>query len=234
MLTLLFVLAAISLLDSTSMIPICIIPLAAILGGSRPILGAASFLTGIFLVYAGSGLLLLVGFDGLFDALGPSVSRWWNDPNTPELLLQLVVGGVMLGFAWRLAKVRQSHARPGVPGAVSPGRGFVLGTSLTLVGMPGAFPYFGAIDQILRAEFGRAASSFALLFYNVIFLVPLAALLVVRLVLPARSEAIFQRVASLADRWGRQLIVAVLVSVGAVLVADGIGWFLGYPLLPVA
>jgi hypothetical protein len=29
-------------------------------------------------------------------------------------------------------------------------------------------------------------------------------------------------------------MVAALVIVGAVLVADGVGWLLGYPLLPVA
>ncbi len=154
--TLLPVLAAISLLDSTTIIPICIIPLAAILGGRRPILGAAGFLAGVFLVYAGIGLLLLIGFDALFDALGPSVSRWWNNPNTPELLLQLVVGGVMLGFGWRLAKVRQSRARRDVRGAISPGRGFVLGAGLTLVSMPGAFPYFGAIDQIGGHKVGHS------------------------------------------------------------------------------
>ena len=61
---------------------------------------------------------------------------------------------------------------------------------------------------------------------------PLAALLVVRLALPAHSEAIFRRVASVAARWGRHVVVAVLVFVGAVLVADGIGWFIGYPLFP--
>ncbi len=232
--TLLLVLAAISLLDSMSMVPLCILPLAAVLGGSRPYLAATGFLAGIFLVYAGSGLVLLIGFDALFDALGPSLSRWWNNPNAPELLLQIVAGGVMLAFGWRLAMTRQSHPPSDVPGAIPPGRTLVLGASLTLVGMPGAFPYFGAIEQILRAELGLVATGFALLFYNFVFVAPLAALLVLRLVLPARSEAIFRRVAELADRWGRHLIVGVLMFVGAVLAADGIGWFLGHPLLPVA
>ncbi len=231
--TLLPVLAAISLLDSTSMIPICAVPLAATLGGSRPVLGAAGFLSGVLLVYAGTGLVLLIGFDILFDALGPIVSRWWNRPNTPELLLQLAVGSVMLGFSWRLAMARQSRAQPDAPGALPPGRAFALGVSLTMVGMPGAFPYFGAIDQILRADLGHASNGLALLFYNLIFLTPLATLWLVRLLLPARSELIFRQVAALADRWGRHLIVAVLVALGAVFVADAIAWLLGYPILSV-
>ena len=231
--TLLFVLAAIGLLDSTSMVPICVIPLAVILGGSRPIAGAAGFLAGIFAVYAGAGFLLLVGFDALFDAVGPSLSRWWNQPNTPELILQIIVGGLMLGFAWRLAKSRQSRGRPDLPEAISPASAFVLGGGLTVVGLPGALPYFGAIDQILRADLSIVASVAALVFYNVVFLTPLATLLVVRLLFPAHSGAIFGRVASLAERWGRHLIVLILLGVGLVLVADGVGWFLGHPLLPV-
>ena len=71
--TLLFVLAAISLLDSTSLLPVCILPLSAILSGRQPLLGAASFMSGIFFVYAGSGLFLLVGFHSVFDVLGPSI-----------------------------------------------------------------------------------------------------------------------------------------------------------------
>ena len=130
----------------------------------------------------------------------------------------------------------RDRAAPGptCPPQSPPGRGFLLGASLTAVGMPAAFPYLGAIDQILRAELGPAASGLALLFYNLVFLIPLGALLVVHLVLPASSGAIFRRVASFTDRWGRHLGVGVLVCVGAVLIADGIGWLLGYPLLPVA
>ena len=71
MATLLLIIIPISLLDSMSMVPLCIVPLATILGGSRPALGASSFLAGIFVVYAGGGILLLVVLDALFYALGP-------------------------------------------------------------------------------------------------------------------------------------------------------------------
>ena len=234
MATLLLIIIPISLLDSTSMVPFCIIPLATILGGSRPVIGAASFLAGIFVVYAGGGILFLVGLDALFDVLGPIVSRWWNQPNTLELLLQVVVGGVMLGFGWKLSGAQQRRAGPGTQGTISPGPAFTLGAGLTVAGLPGALPYFGAIDQILRAELGPASAGFALLVYNLVFLMPLAILLIVRLLFPAQSDTIFQHVASFADRWGRQLIMVALMIVGAVLVADGVGWLLGYPLLPVA
>lgn len=35
------------------------------------------------------------------------------------------------------------------------------------------------------------------------------------------------------DRWGPKLIVGLMVALGTVLIIDGIGWFLGHPLIPV-
>lgn len=236
MYSLLGMIAVIGLLDSTSLVPICIIPLAAILGGSRPIIVAASFLSGIFLVYVSSGFLFLAGFEALFSSLGPMIAHWWNHPSLPDLLLQLVLGAIMLAFGWKLARARRpkNQARQEVDMKLSPWNAFVLGASLTVMGMPGAFPYFGAIDLILRAELGFAASGFALVFYNLVFILPLATLLLVRMILPARSKAIFHFIASVFDCWGRRFGEVMLLLLGAILVADAIGWFIGYPLLPVA
>ena len=64
--------------------------------------------------------------------------------------------------------------------------------------MPGAFPYFGAIDQIMRAGLSPTGSLLTLTYYNLIFLIPLSSLLFVRVLLPSRSQAIFQRVSQIA------------------------------------
>ena len=70
MTTLLLVLTSIALLDSLSIIPLAVVPLAAILGGDRPVAGSVSFLCGIFAVYLAFGAVLLLGLDTLFDAIG--------------------------------------------------------------------------------------------------------------------------------------------------------------------
>ena len=98
MIGLTLILFAIALVDSTSMIPIGLFPLAAILGGRQPVIGALSFISGIFLVYTLSGVLLLLGFDLVFEIIGPSISRWWNQPNIAELGLQIVVGTLLLVY----------------------------------------------------------------------------------------------------------------------------------------
>ncbi len=233
MISLLLVLAGIALVDATSIVPIGIVPLAALLGGPRPVLGAVAFLAGIFAVYLLCGVVILLGLNVLVDAIGPTFARLWNEPLAVELAIQIVLGVVLVVFGWRLARRRGERAATEPAGPVAPGRAFSLGAVLTLVGMPGAVPYFGAIDQVLRADLSPTGTATALVVYNVVFLVPLASLLLVRVAVPTRSEAIFAGVAAVAERGGRALIVALLALLGLVLAADGVGWFLGSPLLPV-
>ena len=94
-------------------------------------------------------------------------------------------------------------------------------------------PYFAAIDQILRADVSTTGALLALLYYNIVFILPHAVLIIVRLVAPAQSERIFKTVGDFTERWGRRLIIAVLLIVGLVLIADAISWWFGSPLLPV-
>ena len=110
---------------------------------------------------------------------------------------------------------------------------FTAGVGLTVVGMPGAVPYLGAINLILRDELAVAQALVALVFYNLLFVVPLVAIIVLREVMGARSQSLLDRVRALVDIWGKRIVISLLAALGAVLVADGIGWFLGHPLIPV-
>ena len=233
MTALLLVLTPISLLDSTSMLPLAVVPLSIALTGRRPLLVAGGFLSGVFIVYLAGGLLFLLGVGALLETLSGKLERWYHQPNTLELVLQIIVGFVMLGFFWKLAGARESRPDRVPPEDVTPGQAFVFGAGLTLVGLPGALPYIGAVDQVLKADLGTSGSALAVVFYCVVFLVPLTTLVILRLVLRERSEPIFAWVVSFTERWGRRIILIVLVVVGAALVADGIGWFFGRPLLPV-
>ena len=233
MVDLALILLAIALVDCTTMIPIGIFPLAAILGGRRPVIGSLSFISGIFLVYSLSGVLLLLGFDLIFEMIGPSISRWWNQPNSAELGLQIIVGILLLVYAWRQYRLPKISTPGGSTDPVSPIGAFTLASSLTVIGIPGAVPYFGAIEQILRADFGSMTSMGALIFYNIVFVLPFFVLVLVRILVPNQSESIFGSISLLVRSWGKPAIVSVFIILGLVLIADSIGWFLGYPLLPV-
>ena len=48
-----------------------------------------------------------------------------------------------------------------------------------------------------------------------------------------KAERWFQAAVALFTRWGKRLLVTVLVGLGFILIVDGIGWFFGKPLIPV-
>ena len=78
-------LTPIALLDSTSIIPLCIVLLVILLGGPSPLVRSTALLVGIFLTYAVCGLLILFGLQSVFDALNAYALRVWQNPNSEEL-----------------------------------------------------------------------------------------------------------------------------------------------------
>lgn len=233
MTTLILVLTSIALLDSTSIVPLCIAPLVALLSSDRPFLGATSLLFGVFVVYFAFGILTLLGLGALFDQINEWVGSLWREPETIEIWLQIAIGLVLSFFGYRMANARESRGERGASLVMSPLQGFTLGAGLTLVGLPGALPFFAAADQILRADLSLAGGIAALLYYNVVFLFPLATIVLVRVFFRQQSEAVFAAISRFFDIWGRRLIIALLILLGAVLTIDGVGWLIGSPLIPV-
>ena len=101
---------------------------------------------------------------------------------------------------------------------------FGFGAVFMLAGAWGAVPYFAAIDRILRADVSDTSGVMLLLYYNAIFVLPLIALVIARIVLGRRADAWFTRLGDFCSRWGRRVAVAVLILLGMLLVVDGIHW----------
>jgi len=232
-----FVLTPIALLDSASILPLCLVFLVVLLAGPRPVLGSMAHIAGVLAANVVCGLVLLFGLESVFDEINAYAVRLWNDPNTEELVLQILLGLLACGFGLRMARgmARGAKAREAEsePDRLSPARAFVAGAGLVVVGLPGALPYFAAIDLILRADLGLPHQVSALIFYNVIFVLPLIAMVGLRLALGARSLGLLGAVKRTFDEWSGRLIGAALFVLGAVLIVDGIGWFLGRPLIAV-
>lgn len=228
--SLFLILASIAILDSISILPLTVVPLATLLAGKRPIAGAGSFITGIFITYLLCGFLVLLGFGSLADNL----STWFNNilksPSDVDLIIQIVLGLVMVLFGWKLCYARARSNKLSNPVTASPIKAFVIGVGITIVGIPAAVPYFGAVSQILRADLPNTASGYLLLaFYCFAFVLPLMVLVSIRIIIPDKSEAIFKSVSSFTTLWGKRIIIAVLALVGSIFIIDGIGWFLGLP-----
>ena len=62
MLQLILVIAPIALLDSTSIVPVCLVPLAKLLASRRPILAAGAMIAGVYVTYLLCGVLIYFGY----------------------------------------------------------------------------------------------------------------------------------------------------------------------------
>lgn len=226
-------LTSIALFDSLSILPLCIVFLVVLLAGPRPVARSLSLLAGVFVVYLVCGVLVLLGLQRVFDELDAYAVRLWQSPYTEELIAQIVLGVVLIVFGWLLS-ARRNRPAPETPVvSTNASRAFLAGAGLSVVGLPGAVPYLAAIDLILRNELPTTPRLILLAYYNVVFVVPLVAIVGVRLAFGARADRPLGAIRRFLGRWGPGLVVALLMILGVVLVVDGIGWFLGHPLIPV-
>jgi cytochrome c biogenesis protein CcdA len=231
--SLLLVIAPIALVDSTSITPLCIVPLIMLLSKEQPILRASAFLFGIFAAYLVGSLLLLFGLQQIFEQVNEVVIQQLKNPDTLFLVVQIVIGTCMLAFGTRMANARERKQDRRPTESVSAAQAFTGGAVLTIVGLPGALPLFAAIDQILRADPPLHNKIVAMFFYNAVFVLPLFSAVLLRIVLGERSVPMLNRINDIVTRAGRRARIVALVNAGVVLILDGIGWFMGHPLLPV-
>jgi cytochrome c biogenesis protein CcdA len=216
----------IALVDSLSVIPLCLIPLSVILAGPRPLLSALLLILGIFVVYFPAGVLITLGLDHLSESL----MRFIKHPTNLELSLQIVLGLILIGLAYKSVGHRGEKKELR---SITPFGAFSFGALFTLFGLWGAFPYFAAIDQLLRTNPTVWQTAGFLLWYNTIFVLPLLILVGIGFFFQEECKPLFTKLHKLFDTWGERITVVLFMVIGAILVADGIGWLLGYPLIPV-
>jgi cytochrome c biogenesis protein CcdA len=168
-----------------------------------------------------------------FDTINAYFVRWMKEPHILELALQIILGILLFYFGIRPAKARQSKGDRGVGESVTPLQAFTVAAGLTIVGIPGAIPYLAAIDQILRADLSYTGSLMALLYYNIVFITPLAALVFIRALFPKQSDRILAAISRFMDKWLAHIIKVFLVLLGAAMIVDGVFWLLGRPLIEV-
>ena len=232
MITLLAVLTPLALLNSLLFLPRGIAGIAATAGAERPIGTSSALIAGTFVPNLAFGLLVAVGLDVCFDQLELRARSAWQGRDALIVGLQVVIGAAMLVFAYRLSGARD-RAKPDEdsPAFMTPAGAFSASFGMTLMGLPSAVLYFAAIDQTLRADLAIPGTVTALLFFNAICLLPLV-LIVLFLAAFGTGSPLLATASRWVERWGGRLLLAGLLLAGSVSVADGVGWLLGWPLLP--
>jgi hypothetical protein len=181
---------------------------------SRPrAVGLAVFIAGVFGVYLAGGIVLLLGpgpqlIAALRD-IGPQVERL-SEAGAGAVLLALAI------LAWR------ARGRPVGSGRTLPAptrrSAFLFGAGISAVELPTAFMYFGAVSAILGSHAALPARIGLVVAYNALFVLPLVAVLFVRVHAGAQAE---QRLAA-AGAWvrrGAPVALATIMGVGGLVLA---------------
>ena len=139
---------------------------------------------------------------------------------------QGVLGGAMLAYAV-LAPTRPRRRglaeHPRLPAATTPLAVVALGIAVTVLELPTALPYLGAVGVITRADLAVGDRLPLLALYNLIFALPPLALLAGHLALRQRATPLLDRLRRRLGATAREGLLWLLGLVGFFLLADAHG-----------
>jgi cytochrome c biogenesis protein CcdA len=209
--------ASIGFADSLN--PSTIAPVLLLASGRRGGVRVAAFTVGAFVVSLLGGLLIVLGPGQLLlDAL--------PHPGRHAKSIALVIGGAILVVLATGIWVGRRHLaeRIGAAGAGSRGArsAFLLGAGIMAVELPTAVPYFGAIAAILASRVSVGEQVVLLLLFNVAFVTPLLAILVVRTVAGERAAAAMEAFGVWMRRHAAALVAGLLGLAGTACAAVGL------------
>jgi len=215
----------IPILVADVMNPVLLAAQIYVMGKENPYRNVALFLLGWFVTYFIAGIVLAIGLDAIVDRL--------RNPKSIDYVIQLAIGIGLLYVAYQsfASKGEKPKKEFKEPKKLNPIFCFLFGAQINIVSMPFAIPYFGALDQIMKADLPLGASLFVLVLYNVLYVLPFALLVMVRWIYREQGDAILKTVNTFMEKMSAIIMPILLVLLGIALLADGIGYFFGKPLI---
>ena len=174
------------------------------------------FTVGVFSVTLVGGLVLTIGPGRLLLGLVPHPDR------TVRHVIELVAGVVLLVVAVALWVGRRSLARRELP--IRSGGGgcaLIAGASIAAVELLTAVPYFAVIAGIVASSASLPQEIGLLALYNVAFVLPLLAIIVVLLVAGDRADPWLQNGGAWLQRRWPVVLASLLLLVGCGLTVLG-------------
>jgi len=225
MTTLLVILIPILIADVMN--PVLLAAQIYVMGKKNPYRNVALFLLGWFVAYLVAGIVLAIGLDAIVDRL--------QNPKTIDYVIQLGIGIALLCVAFQAftSKGEKPKREFKEPSKISPVFCFLFGAQINIVSMPFAIPYFGALDQIMKADLSLGASLSVLVLYNVLYVLPFALLVLVRWIYREKGDLLLQKVNTFMEKMSACIMPVLLVVLGIALLVDGVGYFFGKPLFAI-
>ena len=174
------------------------------------------FTVGVFAVNLAAGVVLTIGPGRLLLGLVP------HPRGTVKHVIELVAGAALLATAVAVWLGRRKLARKELP-IRGGGRGSALitGASIAAVELPTAAPYFAVIAGIVASDAGIAQEIGLVVLYNVAFVLPLIAIVLILLVARDRADPLLRRVGEFVQRRWPVVLAGLLLFVGSVLAILG-------------
>ncbi len=174
------------------------------------------FTIGVFTVTFAGGLVLMIGPGRLLLGLVP------HPRGTTRHVIELAAGIVLLILAMALWRGRRSLARRELPGrSGGGGSAFITGASIAAIELPTAAPYFAVIAAIVASSAGVVQEIGLLALYNVAFVLPLLAIVVVTLFGGERADRRLQQGGEWLQRRWPVVFACLLLLVGSILAILG-------------
>lgn len=217
MLNLLISIATIALVDSIN--PNAMAMQIYLLSTPKPVTRAIAFIAGDFTASWVAGVLLSFGISQI-------IHRIFTQLGSVIYLLQFVTGIALIYLGCNLHKFLNS-TQTKRPKSLSPVNTFILGGTIAFVEAPTALPYLAAIERITRENLELPQVMSVIAFYNLIFVLPLIALVVIYVIFRNNAVTLLQRIHYYVTKWFPKVMKVILISLGILLIADCIAHVFG-------
>lgn len=177
----------------------------------------AQFTAGVFAVNLAAGLILTVGPGSLLIGLIPHPQR------ATKHVIELVAGIILLicgAFLW-LQRRRLARRELPMSSGRSGGSTLIAGASIAAVELPTAVPYFAIIAAVAASSAAVPLQIALIALYNVAFVLPLLAILVVLALAGERADPWLQKAGAWLQRRWPVVVAALLLVLGAGLTIVG-------------
>lgn len=221
MLRLLGLVISIGLADSLN--PGTVGPALLLAGGKNPRRRVFEFTLATFAIFVIGGLILTLGPGHAILSLVP------HPDATTRYILETIAGAAMLVVSvvlWRRRhRLGSRRDRPDERGGRVRGAArnpAVMGATIAVVELPTALPYFAAIAAIVGSGLSLTAQIVLVVIYNVCFVLPLLAIVLMLTVFGERTVQILGRLRGyLRDNWP-VVVAAVGLVAGAFVITLGV------------
>ena len=204
---LLAILSPILLVDVLNPVLFALLVFAA--GSNRPVANSSTMLLGHTIAYFLAGFVVSFGLGHISERLA--------NPERIDFAIGGVIGVLLI---WMFFRMRRSDtaATDEPEWELTPLKCLGFGAMVNFIGIPFALPYFGAVDQIMKANLDTAESLTVLAIYNIGYALVFA-------IVPISVAMVGDRAKPLLDRINQFLVRASEIAMPWMILLLGI-WLL--------